>query len=40
MITSVQDDSLLLGDIRLPISRRRRKECMEKMAAIFGGSFL
>lgn len=40
MITSVQDDSLLLNDIRLPISRRRRKECMEKMAAIFGGSFL
>ena len=40
MITSVQDDSLLLEDVRLPISRRRRKECLEKMASVFGGSFL
>lgn len=40
MITSVQDDSLFLGTTQLPISRRRRKECLEKMAGIFGGSFL
>lgn len=36
-ITSVQEDSLTVMDIRLPISRRRRKECLEKMAAILGG---
>ena len=37
-ISSVQDDSLTVNGIRLPISRRRRKECLEKMAALLGGA--
>lgn len=36
-ISSVQDDALVVNGVRLPISRRRRKECLEKMAAILGG---
>lgn len=37
MITSVQEDCLTVKDVRIPISRRRRKECLEKMAGILGG---
>lgn len=37
MISSVQEDSLTVNGAKLPISRRRRKECLEKMAAILGG---
>ena len=37
MVTSVQEDSLTVKDVQIPISRRRRKECLEKMAAILGG---
>lgn len=38
VISSVQDDSLIVNDVHIPISRRRRKECLEKMAAILGGA--
>lgn len=37
LISSVQDDSLVVNGVKLPISRRRRKECLEKMAEILGG---
>ncbi len=37
MISSVQEDSVTVHGLQLPISRRRRKECLEKMAAILGG---
>ena len=37
MISSVQEDTVTVRGVRLPISRRRRKECLEKMAAILGG---
>ena len=36
-ISSLGDDFLLANGARLPISRRRRKECLEKMAALLGG---
>ena len=37
MISSVQLDTVTVRGIQLPISRRRRKECLEKIAAIIGG---
>lgn len=37
LVTSVQESSLTVKDVQIPISRRRRKECLEKMAAILGG---
>lgn len=39
MITSIHDNSLTVRDINVPISRRRRKECLEKIAAILGGGY-
>lgn len=36
-ISSVQEDSVTVNGVHLPISRRRRKECLEKMAALLGG---
>lgn len=39
MITSIQGDSMTVRDEKVPISRRRRKECLEKIAAVLGGSF-
>ena len=36
-ISSLGDDFLIVNGERLPVSRRRRKECMEKMAALLGG---
>lgn len=38
-ISSVLDDCLIVNGIQIPISRRRRRECLEKMAAILGGNF-
>ncbi len=37
MISSVQEDFVTVRNEQLPISRRRRKDCLEKMAAILGG---
>ncbi len=37
MISSVQLDAVTVRGVQLPISRRRRKECLEKIAAILGG---
>lgn len=37
LVSSVLDDSLIVNEIQIPISRRRRKECLEKMASILGG---
>lgn len=37
MVSSVQDSTLTVAGVTLPVSRRRRKECLEKMAAILGG---
>ncbi len=36
-ISSLGDDFLIVNGERLPVARRRRKECMEKMAALLGG---
>ncbi|MBQ7655700.1 MAG: response regulator transcription factor [Clostridia bacterium] len=36
-ITAVREDSLLVNGETIPLSRRRRKECLEKMAALLGG---
>ncbi len=36
-ISSLTEDSMIVNGIRLPVSRRRRKECLEKMAALLGG---
>ena len=36
-ITSVAEDHMTVGGNRIPISRRRRKECLEKMAELLGG---
>ena len=36
-ITALADDSMVAGGFQIPVSRRRRKECMEKMAALLGG---
>ena len=36
-ISSVGDDALTVHGKQLPVSRRRRKECLEKMAALLGG---
>ena len=36
-ISSVAEDTLVVhGDV-IPLSRRRRKECMEKLATVLGG---
>lgn len=37
-ISSVQEDAVMVNGVLLPISRRRRKECLEKMAALLGGA--
>lgn len=37
LVSSVLDDCLIVNEVRIPISRRRRKECLEKMASILGG---
>ena len=36
-ITEVGDGTLSAGGCTLPLARRRRKECLEKMAAVMGG---
>lgn len=36
-VSAVMDDCLVVKGVQIPISRRRRKECLEKMAAILGG---
>ena len=36
-VSSVEGDVLIVHGMRVPLSRRRRKECMEKLAAILGG---
>lgn len=36
-VTSLTDDSMMVNGTRLPISRRRRKECLEKLAMLLGG---
>ena len=36
-ITAVREDTLTVGDVAIPISRRRRKECLEKLASVLGG---
>ena len=36
-ISSLGDDFLIVNGVQLPVSRRRRKECLEKMAAMLGG---
>ena len=36
-ITLVDQDSLTAGENRIPVSRRKRKACLEKMAKILGG---
>ena len=36
-ITSLTDDAMIVNGVKLPVSRRRRKECLEKMAALLGG---
>ena len=36
-ITQVGDSTLTVGGSLLPLARRRRKECLEKMAAVMGG---
>ena len=36
-IASLTEDSIIVNGTRLPVSRRRRKECLEKMAALLGG---
>ncbi len=35
-VTEVGQDFLMLGEEMLPLSRRRRKECLEKMASLMG----
>lgn len=37
-ISAVQEDAVMVNGVLLPISRRRRKECLEKMAALLGGA--
>ena len=37
-IASVSDDTVVVGGSQVPVSRRRRKECLEKLARILGGS--
>ena len=36
-IASLTDDAMIVNGVKLPVSRRRRKECLEKMAALLGG---
>ena len=36
-VTAVGEDSLTVDRVRIPLTRRRRKECLEKMAALLGG---
>lgn len=36
-ITSFDSDTLTVHNTRLPVSRRKRKACMEKMAELLGG---
>ncbi len=35
-ISSLGDDYLIVNNSRLPVSRRRRKDCLEKMAVLLG----
>ena len=37
-VSSVAEDSLTVHGAVIPLSRRRRKECMEKLAMILGGA--
>lgn len=37
LVASVMDDCLIVNGISIPVSRRRRKECLEKMASVLGG---
>lgn len=36
-VSTVLEDCLIVHDVRVPISRRRRKACLEKMASVIGG---
>ena len=36
-VSSLAEDSLTAGGAVVPVSRRRRKECLEKMASLLGG---
>lgn len=36
-IASLTDDTMTVSGVKLPVSRRRRKECLEKMASLLGG---
>ena len=36
-ISSLTDDAIIVSGVLLPVSRRRRKECLEKMAVLLGG---
>ena len=36
-VSSITEDSITVSGAQLPVSRRRRKECLEKMALLLGG---
>ena len=36
-ISSLGEDSMIVNGEKLPVSRRRRKDCLEKMAKLLGG---
>ncbi len=36
-ISSLTEDSMIVNGARLPVSRRQRNECLEKMAELLGG---
>lgn len=36
-VDSLTEDSMIVSGTRIPVSRRRRRECLEKMAALLGG---
>ncbi len=36
-ISAFTDDAMTVSGVQLPVSRRRRKECLEKMALLIGG---
>ena len=36
-VSSLGDDFLIVNGVKLPVSRRRRKECLEKMVSLLGG---
>ncbi len=38
-ISAFENDTIVVKGVRLPVSRRRRKECLEKMAVILGGGW-